>query len=205
MRIVLMGVPDSGKEELGYELMKLYPRFQPRLLGSATNLLTRTYSNLDKIPALAELADYRVELFLSLSRALEMREFEDAIFVGSVLDNCAYHYVNYEDFVRSGIEDEALDTRYYLTAATLYATMIDSLSADLLVHLPMAEDTPTTEYESRVDQFFGTIIEEFGMLVVTAVGSADEKLKLVTDEIKRLEKEAHARRDNQEPSEEESE
>jgi len=179
--------------------------FQPKLFGSATELITKTTNSSVDRPALGPLTDYRVELYLGLSRALEMGEEDTGIFVGSLIDNLAYHYVRYEDFTRSGELDEAMDTRYYLTAAALYAILGDSLRADVIAYFPLSEDRPTDAYSVRIDEFYKEIFGFFNVLYLTLDQTVEKNVKLVSDEIKRLQKEAHGQgRDNQESGTEDS-
>jgi hypothetical protein len=175
------------------------------LRGSATELTQLSLSNPDDRPALGPLTDYRVELQLALNRSLEMTEFGDGIFIGSLLDNMAHEYIRYELFKRTEIEDEAMEVRHYLTSALLYAILIDSFSADIVAYLP-PEEPLTDEYEQKVDEFYSDIFDFFSIDTLTLSKDKTQSLKLLINEVKRLQKEANGQRnDNQESSEEESE
>jgi len=196
MRILLIGVDGSRKRKLGKALLDLHANFEPKLLGGAASLTETSVP-----PALGSFTDYRIELELALARAREMREKKHGIFIGSLLDNMAHLYKRIEIANKSGIEDEGVTTRNLLTSSLLYAILVDSLQADILVYLPLGDQT-IDSYTAEVDSFYPVIFEYFNLNVLILGEDLEENIKAVNEKIKEA---SEQRTDNSQPIEAKSE
>ena len=122
--------------------------------------------------SLGTLSDYRVEVALATWRAFEMLENDHALFSYSLLDNLAYHYISYSDHVSAGTIDDAENARGYLTSGLLYAMLVDSFRADVIVYIPLSDDAMTNSYGSVLDEFFVEAMDQgFGMKYITLDGA----------------------------------
>jgi hypothetical protein len=196
MRVVLIGTPETDKLALAWDLRNVFPSLTIR--ASSPEILLR--NQVEKFNT-SEFGDYRTELMLGTIHALELRCHDDSIFVETSLDRVATTYVRYSDFSRSGIQDEGIHTRYFLTSALLYAMLTDSFEADVLLRLPLPKSDDEKSFYARVDDFYDEIIDYFELKPVVLDGTYDENLSRAQAAIK----EAYgSRSDSEESSSEES-
>jgi len=121
MKVVLVGAPGTGKNELLCELVKRY-KLSP---WRSPNAL------LDQV--VGQLADYRTELRLAISRAQNPTH---DLYDHSLIDSVAYTSTRYMNMLNNGtVSDEEL-FRWMMTFHMAALLLRDSFKADKVVFIP---------------------------------------------------------------------
>lgn len=170
MRIFIVGPPDSGKRELAFKIREKFPEF--KITKDPELFLADVFGDLDFVPALHNVSDYRSELLLASYRACANLTKEPTIFTHSLFDSVAHATVNLaNEFDNQGPLIEEWSATYVLMpyfientfTADLYIKMSDLeleegtyayyVNANLDELLEMNDITPTdsSEFDTIVD------------------------------------------------------
>jgi hypothetical protein len=152
MRIVLVGAPGSGKEDLANAILAaLVERGTPGIgpVGDAQEIVSSMGY------AVGPIADYRTELLVAVDRAFEMTVLGDdidAVYTGTLLDNVAHTLVILSAGINSGAFSQGEALRWDLTSQLAYGMMIDSFKADHVFFLGGGESDLAEFYPELLSQ-----------------------------------------------------
>jgi hypothetical protein len=131
MRIVLVGAPGSGKEDLAWELRDAFQKKDQNLIGPVGDAS-------EAGETVGPITDYRTELMIGVDRIFDMLhlgEGNDVVFTGTILDNVVHTLVHVAAATNAGAFSYGEELRWEWTTQLLYAMMLDSFKADHVFYL----------------------------------------------------------------------
>jgi len=158
MRIVLVGAPDSGKNDFWVKELSNYIKLYPS--APVEDLMVDFFPKSSAHrPAIGPLTDYRTELLLASYRANEMVLQDNRIFTHSPLDNIAYAMT----IVAFQVENETVSSQWIGCFDFFPILFQDSWKSDLTIYLPYEGDDI---FYQKVDENLKFLLKNYGIVYV---------------------------------------
>lgn len=168
MRIILTGAPGSGKSQKASLLASsLTPEFS----------LTPIGSELDTEHEVGQLADYRQELSMAMTRTIDHLEKDDVILYSSLLDSMAHSGARLTRIVTNQNVSDDEQLRWMLTSQIIAALLLDSFKHDLIFFVPGNDGT---EFSKMVEIAIEKLLLEM-QIGYTTLTNVEEAAKLVRE------------------------
>jgi len=157
MRIILVGAPNSGKEDLAIELADLLSidKLTFRRIKEGHTMI------LDEPLAYGLDADYRTETLVAIERTFDMQRKDSCVFTHSLIDSVAYSALRLQRMLDwGGVRDETLMT-WACTAQQNGNLLRDSFRHDFVFFLTKDYDTKKEKEQIILQESLEEVMDAF--------------------------------------------